>query len=55
MKKGKDITDLLKKKKQFNSKLLRFKLKKDILPTEKVVIEEIERQIFIIDKEIEKY
>ena len=50
-----DIVDLLKKKKQIETELAKFKSKENILSTEEVVIEEIERQLSDIQKGIDKY
>lgn len=55
MDKKEDSVDLLKKKKQIETELAKFKSKENILSTEEVVIEEIERQIIIIQKRIEDY
>ena len=50
-----DIVDLLKKKKQIEKELTKFKSKENILSTEEVVIEEIERQLSDIQKGIDNY
>jgi hypothetical protein len=55
MKNENDIAYLFKKKKQYEEELSKYKSKENLNSTVKVVIEEIERQIFIINKEIEKY
>ncbi|MEI6554261.1 MAG: hypothetical protein WCL70_01590 [Paludibacter sp.] len=50
-----DIVDLLKKKEQIEKVLLKFKSKENILSTEEVVIEEIERKLSIVQRKIEDY
>lgn len=55
MDKKEDILDLLKKKKQIETELAKFKSKENILSSEEVVREEIERKLSIVQKRIEDY
>lgn len=55
MKKEKDIVDFLKEKKQLEQQLSELRSKKNLLPTEEVIIEEIERELRIVTAKIAKY
>lgn len=55
MKKEKDIVDFLKEKKQLEQQLSELRSKKNLLPAEEVIIEEIERELSIVISKIAKY
>jgi hypothetical protein len=54
MKKEKDIVDFLDEKKQLEQQLMNLRSKKELLPAEEVIIEEIERRINIVNDKISK-
>ena len=55
MEKEKDIVDLLREKEQLERQLLEMRSKKNLLPTEEVIIEEVERELRIVTAKIAKY
>ena len=55
MKKEKDIVDLLREKASLEQHLTELRSKKDKLPTEEVIMEEIVRELRIVTAKIAKY
>lgn len=55
MKENKDIVDYLHEKRQLEIQLHELKLKTNLLPTEIIIIEEIEHQLNFVNKQIDKF
>ena len=55
MNKQKDIVDYLNEKNQLEKQLKELRSKKERTDTENVIIEEMERRLVIVQKQIDKY